>query len=222
MQNGKQITEIIRQLRQTGHEWEKYAAGRDNPPEKEIALLKNRLIYFLRAELKTEDAEAVLKYLMTEGMSEETAAGLVERVKDTLQFYFRFHVFRELEKTDETKLQGLLTAVYEKYIVRFERGYLQQIRPELCSAEEWNEIADRMEYLTDYYVSRSYTRKGIAEDLMDETGLKGDTCEYWAELIEKNYLLLKLNYISAELENLKDAQATADARRASVQVIQRS
>lgn len=39
---------------------------------------------------------------------------------------------------------------------------------------------------------------------MDETGLGEETCEYWADLIDRNYLLLKLNYITVELEKLQD------------------
>ena len=204
MQNGRQITEVIRQLGQTENDWEKYIVSREEPPTREVYSLKNRLMNLLRAELKTEKEENVLEYLLGEGVSEETARNLTEKIRDTLQFYFSLSVFREMEKIDRAKLLGLLTSIYEKYIVRFERGHLQQIRPELCSAEEWNEIANRMDYLTDYYISRSYTRKGILEDLMDETGLGEETCEYWADLIDRNYLLLKLNYITVELEKLQD------------------
>ena len=68
-----------------------------------------------------------------------------------------------------------------------------------------NEIASVLEKedVTDYYVSRSYTKKGIVRDLIDESGLSEESCEYWADLIDQNYLLLKLNYITEELGKIR-------------------
>lgn len=207
MQNGRQISELIQQLRQLDKQWERYIPGRIGDASEEIKSLINHLMSLLRVELKREPEKAVSEYLQAENIQPETAEQMIKRVSNSLQFYFCFSALRRLEEKDRTALQGLLAAVYEKYIVRFERGYLNQIKPEECDREEWNEIADRMDYLTDFYVSRSYTRKGIAADLMYESGLQEETCEYWADLIDKNYLLLKLNYITQELEELKDGES---------------
>lgn len=61
-----------------------------------------------------------------------------------------------------------------------------------------------MDYMTDFYVSRSYTRWGIIRDLLDESGLSEEICDYWAELIEQNYMQLKMNYIVESLESIKE------------------
>lgn len=204
VQNGKQISAVLQQLRQADEIWERYVFRQDGDIPGKIEMLLGWLMNLLRDEMKTETPDAVSEYLTAEDVESEAAAQLVSKVQNSLQFYFSFSVLRKLEEKDKTALQGLLTAVYERYIVRFERGYLHQIRPKECSKDEWNEIADRMDYLTDYYVSRSFTRKGIADDLLDETGLQKETCGYWADLIDRNYLLLKLNHITQELGKLRE------------------
>lgn len=205
MQNGKEIMKLIYRLGQIDPQWEKTIRNRSADLEGEAYFLVNRLLSLLRAELKIETAERVSEWLQAEGVSAETAEYLVKKMYSSLQFYFSFSVLREMEEKDQTMLFGMLASIYEKYIVRFERGYIQEICPETCSCEDWEEIADRMGFLTDYYVSKSYTRKGIAKDLMEESGLQEETCEYWADLIDRNYLLLKLNYITQELENSRSA-----------------
>lgn len=169
-----------------------------------MRFLVSRLFNLLRAELKTEDAGQVSEYLQEKGVSAETAEGIVKQVQNSLQFYFSCSVFRKMEEQDQSMVLGLLMSIFEKYVVRFEPGYIRRMRPELCSVQEWDELVDGIDGFTNYYVSRSYTRNGIIVDLMDESGLRMETCEYWAELIEKNYLLLKLNYITEELKEIQN------------------
>jgi len=194
---------LIIQLGHTDEQWGNYIPGQGNDGPGKVKELINHLMSLLRDELKTEQKEVMTEYLQTEGVQKDIAEKLVNRVFNSLQFYFCFSVLRKLEEKDRTALLGVLTGIYEKFIVRFERGYLSKIKPEECDREDWNEIAERMDYLTDYYVSRNYTKKGMISDLMDESGLQEETCEYWADLIDKNYLLLKLNYITEELGRLR-------------------
>lgn len=203
MQNGKQITELIQQLWETDQDWEKYIGDNDEDIPEAVDVQMNRLMYELRAVLKTGAVDEVLQCLCEAGTKPAMAELLVKNVKKSLEFYFNFLPLRHLEKQDKILLKGLLSSIYQKYIIRFERGYLSQIEIGEIKREELYNIADRIDYLTDYYVSRSYTKKGIVRDLIDESGLSEESCEYWADLIDQNYLLLKLNYITEELGKIR-------------------
>ena len=66
-------------------------------------------------------------------------------------------------------------------------------------------VANQMKYLTDYYISRSYSVQGIIRDLQDETGLMEENCAYWADMIEQNYRGLKMDYLIRELERANES-----------------
>ena len=121
-----------------------------------------------------------------------------------LQFYSGFSLLRELETKDEITLKGLLAIIYQKYIVRYEPGYVQRMEVGKYSEEELMGIVSRITYLTDYYIVRSYTVKGMVDDLRDETGLSRENCEYWADLIEQNYQMLKMNYILEQMGRIEN------------------
>ena len=202
-QSGKQISEVISKLRSMDEQWEAYVLGIKKDPPEELYMQMGQLFQILREELKKREPDQVEEELRETQASEELVQKLMEETGKTLRFYMHLAPLRKLENRDKTALKGLLTAIYQKYIVRLERGYLRQLHLEECTNEELYEIARYMDSMTDFYVSRGYTRQGIIQDLQDETGLSMDACGYWADLIEQNYMLLKLNYIVEELEDIK-------------------
>lgn len=203
MQNGKQILEIIQQLQSIDKGWEGYILNEETEMPENMRKELRRLMYEMRIAMKSEPEEVMRGSLLAEHVSEEVAESLIKKTQNALQFYFAFDAIRRIEKRDKKALEGLLASIYQKYIVRLERGYLERIDLEGGSREEIYDIANRMRYLTEYYVSKRYTRKGMIQDLLDETGLEEESCEYWANLIEQNYMELKLNYIVGELERIR-------------------
>lgn len=203
MQNGKQISEIIQRLQSIEQSWEEFILEEGRKGDSDTTDLIGRLVYILRQELKAGNEKEILEYLESEKVSEKAAEKLVANAQKTLRFYRGVSLLRELEKIDENVLQELILTIYEKYVVRFERGYLDHIVVGTYSTKEIVDIASRVDYLTDFYISRSYTRQGIIEDLQDETGLSEKNCRHWADLIEQNYSALKMNYIVEEISKIK-------------------
>lgn len=203
MQNGNRISELIGKLYSIDEQWElsltdeKRSGGEQS--DREIG----RLISTLRQEMKEEEADEVKKYLRQMNLKEETVEILVKKAENILRLYRAFSVLRELENRDVAALRGMLSIIYQKYIVRFEPRYMPHIATEKYNEEALINVANRIGNLTDFYVSRSYTVQGMVKDLRDETGLSQVNCEYWADLIEQNYLALKLNYIIEELNGIK-------------------
>ena len=207
MQNGKKISEIIQNMQALQDNWETVIAEEKEDRSEEMDEQRNRLFNILRQELKRSGEEEVYEFLLAEGMQKETAHKLIKKAVWMLQFYNSFRLLRELESNDGMILKGLLSSIYQKNIVRFEYDGLKQMTYMGYDEEEVIDIAERMDYLTDYYVSRSFTRKEMVRDLRDETGLLTENCEYWADLIEENYLALKMNYIIEELGRIREELA---------------
>lgn len=202
MQNGKKISELIQNIKSGDAQWEDYILNGEKEIPKELRVYMNQLLDALREAFKEEKEETV-QYLREMLSGEEAVERLSESVEKTLRFYRSFSLIRKLEKKEPAVVKGLISAIYQKYIVRWERGWLKELVTERYQEEELSELARRMDYLTDYYVARAYTRQAMVVDLRYETGLSVENCEYWAELIDQNYLMLKLNYIVEELNKIK-------------------
>ncbi|RKI39070.1 hypothetical protein D7V86_17590 [bacterium D16-51] len=205
MQSGSRISDLIQKLWSIDKKWELFVTNEEQEnSNEEINKLIYHLVRILRQELKAGDREEVQKYLQREKLKKETVEILVNEALELLRFYMGFSFLRELEAKDEMTFKGLLAVIYEKYIVRYEPGYVQSIEIGKCNGEELMDIVSRITYLTDYYIARSYTAKGIIEDLQDETGLSEDNCAYWADLIDQNYQLLKMDYILEQLKRIEN------------------
>lgn len=205
MQSGSRISDLIQKLWSIDKEWEVFVMRKEQKnSNEEINKLINYLVRTLRQELKVGDREEIQEYLQKEKIKKETAEILLAEALELLQFYIGFSFLRELEAKDELMLKGLLSVIYQKYIVRYEPGYVKSIEIGKGNGEELMEVVSRITYLTDYYIARSYTVKGIMEDLQDETGLSEDNCAYWANLIDQNYQLLKMDYILEQLKRIEN------------------
>lgn len=204
MKNAKRISELLQTLQSTDEQWGLMILDRRRAQGEEIHARINQLLSILRQELKTEDAEAVCEYLRHMRVQEEVAEKLVEEAEDMLWIYEKLSLLRELEDRDEAALRGLLSTVYQKYIIRFEPGYLNSVSGGKYDGEVLRQLSACMANLTDYYIIRNYSLRGMVKDLEDESGLSKENCEYWADLIEQNYLSLKMNYIVSELGRIND------------------
>ena len=203
--SGDRISELIQKLWLTDRKWEIFVLSEEKADDnEEVKKLINYLVRVLRKELKTGDRTEIKEYLQEERLKRETAEKLIDNALEMLQFYSGFSLLRELETKDEITLKGLLAIIYQKYIVRYEPGYVQRMEVGKYSEEELMGIVSRITYLTDYYIVRSYTVKGMVDDLRDETGLSRENCEYWADLIEQNYQMLKMNYILEQMGRIEN------------------
>lgn len=203
MQNGKNISELIQKLQTSGTQWQEWVLDENDEGDGKTAEYIRRLQRILRQELKEGDEEEIRTYLQQEQLRQEIIDALIKRAKEMLVFYRGFSLLRDLENKNKETLKGLISTVYQKYIIRYEPGYLNRMAADKYDREQLAYIADNINYLTEYYVSRSFNMPGMTRDLQDETGLSLDSCTYWAEIIEQNYQVLKMNYILEELKEIR-------------------
>ena len=202
MKSGRKISELIQDLQSIDEQWETVFLNEEKR-EKETEEKLDRLLNVLRQELKAEEPETVREYLRLLKVRNETAEKLIKTAKSMLQIYMEFSLLRELEDRSDESVRGLLSTIYNKYIVRFEPGYLNNFANKKYDEDVLGNLVACITYLTDYYIARSYTMQGIIKDFEDESGLSQENCEYWGELIEQNYSMLKMNYIVSELGKIK-------------------
>ena len=123
MKSGRKISELIQDLQSIDEQWETVFLNEEKR-EKETEEKLDRLLNVLRQELKAEEPETVREYLRLLKVRNETAEKLIKTAKSMLQIYMEFSLLRELEDRSDESVRGLLSTIYNKYIVRFEQGYL--------------------------------------------------------------------------------------------------
>ncbi len=205
MENGKTISKTMQKLQEVDKEWELHLLDGGAEMGDEVSELVDRLFTAVRQELKTGSKTNVRARLLEEQMSEETADKFIRDIQETLEFYSGFSFLRDIEENNELELRGLLSIIFQKYIIRFEPGYMNRLINTTYDGKELIRVANQMKYLTDYYISRSYSVQGIIRDLQDETGLMEENCAYWADMIEQNYRGLKMDYLIRELERANES-----------------
>ena len=186
MENGKTISKTMQKLQEVDKEWELHLLDGGAEMGDEVSELVDRLFTAVRQELKTADK-------------------FIRDIQETLEFYSGFSFLRDIEENNELELRGLLSIIFQKYIIRFEPGYMNRLINTTYDGKELIRVANQMKYLTDYYISRSYSVQGIIRDLQDETGLMEENCAYWADMIEQNYRGLKMDYLIRELERANES-----------------
>ena len=60
-----------------------------------------------------------------------------------------------------------------------------------------------LDSITAFYISCHMTRIAIREDFEEETGLNDELCDFYASLVDENYELLLMNYITENLANMQ-------------------
>lgn len=193
---------MIQSLQTSGNQWEELVLDEELEGEEELVEQIRRLHGLLRQELKDGEEEEIRAYLRKSGLRQEIIDALIRRADGMLHFYRAFSFLRDMEKENADILKSFLSIVYQKYIIRYEPGYIKQMASGKYDAEKLDGVVNRINYLTDFYVSRSYNMLGMMRDLQYETGLSKDSCVYWAELIDQNYQMLKMNFILEELKKI--------------------
>lgn len=159
MKSGRKISELIQDLQSIDEQWETVFLNEEKR-EKETEEKLDRLLNVLRQELKAEEPETVREYLRLLKVRNETAEKLIKTAKSMLQIYMEFSLLRELEDRSDESVRGLLSTIYNKYIVRFEPGYLNNFANKKYDEEVLGNLVACITYLTDYYIARSYTMQG--------------------------------------------------------------
>ncbi len=200
----KDLDEIVRKYNQQEAEWQEKIEAVDNLSEisdSELRKLLNEVVRIIRQLLKEapfEEAEKRLKKVLPKKLEEK----VVKLAHQSLKGYYALAPVRALEKERLEGAVSLITLIFNKYILRYEKDFFLFGSEYNIEESQLKKIAESMDSLVSFYVQSHYSRRMIIGDLKDETGLMDATIESVADLIEENYQKLQFNEILDQLRYL--------------------
>lgn len=190
-------------MNQTCQEWEKHIYE-DNDyiknQDSHVKELFNGIIEELRNIYKEAGKQEPVRQLNSLISDKKAVNYIMGIVNKTLINYKAMSPVRKLEADKGELVKMLITAVFEKAMVRIELGVTETYgQYNLKSEEELFEIIQAISRLSEYYVKRHWAKKTVCLDFRDETGCALELCEFYAEMLERHYHELRLNILMDDI-----------------------
>lgn len=170
----------------------------------------NELIFVLRVLLKQMGPDEV-KGKLANCLGDALAERIIGMTEQSLEYFYAMAPIRNIEGEKSETISNIISFVFNKYILRYEKNYFTAALEYGLEGEELKKIARCLDVLVSYYVQKHYGRQTIAEDLKDETGLDEGTIDIIVNLIEENYQKLQFNEILDHLSYLGDKLADVES-----------
>lgn len=120
-----------------------------------------------------------------------------------LDMYYASEALRELEKKDPARIRTAVDYIFERVILRFESGYERSYdKYEFKTEEEFTESAGVLDSLAVYLVTGNLHKTTMIEVIYDNTRLTKENCQYIADKINENFVLLQRKLIVGKLYEL--------------------
>lgn len=199
----EKIKDIIEKIKNGDEQWIAYTKIEEIENEETRALI-NRLITQIRYLIKQND-EKVLEQIESMIVNEKMYQELIEISKLTLRHYKAWAAVRALEESNEELVQILLQNIMDKYMLRLEFDFQKTyVTYEVKDSDTFIELLASYDTMVSYYIQRHYGKKTMIQDMIEETGVKNETAEVFADLIERNYRKLQINAILDGLQKLEN------------------
>ena len=195
------IEKCVKQLNQMDELWmQKLSGGSDEEISREKKELVLELMNAVREEAK-ENTNVVqkLKGILN---NTEFENWISEWVQNRMKGYWNSNVVRKMTNIEMAK--NFMRSAFENYVLRFDPAFLNKCSEYGMKKEEMNNFLKTVDALTTYYISRHYTKEAIRKDFNLETGFELDLCDFYAGLVEENYMVLLMNNIMDRLLNEED------------------
>lgn len=155
---------------------------------KTLSKMNNGLPSEIRDQLKSES---------------ELLEWLEEWVENALQGYRGFEPIRTLSVEDDETARNFFRAAFDNYVLRFDPKFVEKYCTYRLDRDSMAMVLRLLDSITDFYISSHMTRIAIREDFEEETGLNDELCDFYASLVDENYELLLMNYITENLANMQ-------------------
>lgn len=194
---------IIEELNNIDADWKiKVCENQKLEEIKNYELLQkiDELIGIIRQYKKKSDAES-LEDIAQMIDAQSVIELLNQYVENSLVYFNTLSELREIERGNSEKVKEFLQDVIENYIVRVDMQIAKRFQTyNFKSEKSMVETYRAIDHLTEYYVRKLYVKSNIEEDFCEETGLSKESCQLYAELIDKYFQEIKMNIIMQGLE----------------------
>ena len=202
-----EIKKLILQLDEQDCRWREYIKASDDSKINDAARFRQtivKLLLELRNILKLDDqskADEAARLID----DKEIADSFFKHANNTLVNYRAMSHIRLLEKEDFALCKDFFDTVMSNYVVRWNMELHKEFeRYHFNDRDEMQESMASLDALADYYVGKALTHKSIVKDFAEETDLSETICNYYADILDKYYMDIKLNIILNKIESLSE------------------
>lgn len=159
----------------------------------------NYLFREVREFLKKQpgnDLEILRQYVGNDALYES----LAETVKKSLWHFRAWEVVRNLEKNEGSRIQILFQNIMEKYVLRVDFEFQDTYGLyDIKDVDIFHRLLQSYDVLVAFYIRQHFSKRAIIDDIMEETDIIKEDAEIFAEILERYYRELQINFIMDEL-----------------------
>lgn len=199
-----EIGTVIEELNKKDIDWQKLKENNYNAYKEIYDDLIIRLIELFRSALKITSPDECQKGLKEVLELAGWVPDVFQYASATMGYYSSFRSLREMDETSIETVCILIERAFDNYVLRTDKDFLESFSMYgVKNQKELMNILRSLDILTDFYVANSCSKDTIKNDFQNESGLSDKACYLYAELVNKNYMEIKLNLIYNKLAELE-------------------
>lgn len=194
----KHLKEIIMKLNDQNPEWT-MQNSLDSLFEGDNSDLFDELFDNIKKLIWSGREEEVTEYLSKEIKNEIFLKDLLQFITYITMPYRAYDFVRSLD--NESMMQIIIANVFDKGIIRVDFKFLYDYKKYgFRTREELECLVKGTKMICDFGISKHYSKDMIKEEVLMETRISESGADYFADLYEKNYNQLQMNYIIEQLD----------------------
>ncbi len=194
--NMEQYKESLRELNEIDSNWMKILLNNSTEWENSSEKLKeaiNKFLIMLKEDAKKDkNIRSKIKKLFDD---KQFLAWIEKWLSNATAGYYGFEPVRALQSKGLEMVKNLLRVAFENGILRTDMDLNSKLAAYQLKEKEIPPFMSVYLTLTMYYITQHISKGSIKIDFMQETGLSEEVCDYYADLVDENYLMLSMNYI---------------------------
>lgn len=201
----EKLTQLIKELNDNDINWSDMQENNYNISfEETYSKTWIELMGELRSLLKRQSYEGCCDYLKELLAEYDWLDNVIKYADETLQYYYALAGLRKQDEESSEAVCNFMVLAFQNYIIRVNKEFAETYQQfGMKDEEEMIRTLRLLDALTDFYVSNCYARNIIKKDFKGESDLSDTVCEVYAELVDKNYMEIKMNLIFNKLNSLE-------------------
>ncbi len=194
----EQIIKSLNELRAKDQNWDEHKELADidlGEQDTSVNYLFREVREFLKKQPES-DLEILRQYVGNDALYES----LAETVKKSLWHFRAWEVVRNLEKNEGSRIQILFQNIMEKYVLRVDFEFQDTYGLyDIKDVDIFHRLLQSYDVLVAFYIRQHFSKRAIIDDIMEETDIIKEDAEIFAEILERYYRELQINFIMDEL-----------------------
>lgn len=200
----EQIINIINEIKAKDQNWDKHEELSDIDLGEQNALVNN--LFRKVRELLKKKQESSLETIKQQMENDTLYNSLIGTAEKSLWHFRAWEVVRRSDRNEGGRTQILFQNIMEKYVLRVDFDFQNTYGLyDIDNPNIFHDLLQSYDVLVAYYIRYHFSKRTIIEDIMEETDIIKEDAEIFADIFERHYKELQINFIIDELskENKK-------------------